>query len=182
MDRDQENKFYQDDFDHQVDVHDIETTEPIDDMQYFLESLKHLHAVLDAGSRIPATNKKLVDANMCEKVLEDIEGNLPDAIQYGMQMYAERERILGTAEQKAANTVSSAEMRANAVMEKAKAEAERILSEAEEEARYMLSDAKERADHMVEENEIVVRAREEARILKNDAKVEASCSPTSARS
>ncbi len=174
MDRDQE-KFYEDE-DQEV-VAEAQPTgggEDIDDMKYFLELLKHIRAAIRSGTNVPLTNKKIIDAEKCLMIIDDMERNLPDAVQYGMQMYSERDRILGNAETAAMNRVSSAEMRANAALEKAKSEAEQIVADAENEAHAILADAQDRADHMVDENEIVRQAREEARIIKNDARVEAS--------
>ena len=173
MDRDQE-KFYEDELNPVEDARDTNTNEDIDDMKYFLELLKHMRAAIETGANVPLTSKKIVDAEMCLRILDDMEQNLPDAVQYGLQMYSEQERILGSAEQRAMKLVSSAEMRANAALEKAKDEAEQRLMDAENEARSILVDAQERADHMVDESEILNRAREEARSIKNDARVEAS--------
>jgi vacuolar-type H+-ATPase subunit H len=146
----------------------------VDDMRYFLELLKHMRAAIKAGTSVPLTNKRVVDADKCLMILDDMENNLPDAVQYGLQMYSERDRILGNAEAAAMNHVSSAEMRATAAIEKAKAEAEQRIADAENEAHAILADAQERADHLVEESEIVRQAREEARSIRNDARVEAS--------
>ena len=148
--------------------------EEIDDMKFFMELLKHIRLAINSGTNVPLTNKKIIDAEKCLMILNDMERNLPDAVQYGIQMFNERERIMGNAETAAMNRVSSAEMRANAALEKARADAEQIVSDAENEARAILEDAQERADRMVDENEIVRQAREEARIIKNDARVEAS--------
>ena len=143
-------------------------------MKYFLELLKHIRSAIRSGANVPLTNKKIIDADKCLMIIDDMERNLPDAVQYGMQMFSERERILGNAETAAMNRVSSAEMRANAALEKAKNDAEQIMADAENEAHAILADAQDRANHMVDENEIVRQAREEARIIKNDARVEAS--------
>lgn len=174
MDRDQE-KFYEDEVPAVAEEEQQQNfSEDIDDMKFFLELLKHIRAAIGSGANVPLTNKKIIDAKECLMIIDDMERNLPDAVQYGMQMFAERDRILGNAEKAAMNRVSSAEMRANAALEKAKTEAEQIVADAENEARAILADAQERADHMVDENEIVRRAQEEARIIKNDARVEAS--------
>jgi len=152
-----------------------EAFDEVNDMKYFLELLRHIRAVINAGTNLPlSNNKKIIDAGRCLMIIDDLERNLPDAIQYGLQMYSERDRIMGNAEQKAMNAVSSAEVRATAMQENAREEAEQRLMEAENEARAILADAQERADHMVSESEIIRRAREEARIIKNDARVEAS--------
>lgn len=175
MDHDQE-KFYEGEDQQQIqeEAPQTEDREDIDDMKYFLELLKHIRAAIRSGTNVPLTNKKIIDAEKCLMIIDDMERNLPDAVQYGMQMYSERDRILGNAETAAMNRVSSAEMRANAALEKAKNEAEQIVADAENEAHAILSDAQERADHMVDEDEIVRQAREEARVIKNDARVEAS--------
>ena len=83
-----------------------------------------------------------------------------------MKMYNERSRIMSNAETTAMNRVTSAEMRANAALEKAKEEVSQRLADAENRAHDIIADAQERADHMLDESEIVRRAREEARIIK----------------
>lgn len=172
MDHEQQ-KYYEEDQEVRVEEQQ-NPAEDINDMKYFLELLKHIRAAIRSGASVPLTNKKIIDADKCLMIIDDMERNLPDAVQYGMQMYAERERIMSNAETTAMNRVSSAEMRANAALEKAKTEAEQIMMDAENEAHAILADAQERADHMVSESEIVRQACEEARIIKNDARVEAS--------
>ncbi|MGI6239282.1 MAG: hypothetical protein ACOYI5_06625 [Christensenellales bacterium] len=175
MDRDQE-KFYEGEHEDQGQetVSRSMNDEPVDDMRFFIELLKAIRETISAGKNVPLTGKKMVDAEKCLMILEDMDRNLPDAIQYGIQMYSERERIMGNAETAAMNRVTSAEMRANATLEKSRDEADRLIADAEDEAGAILAEAKERADRMVEESEIVRQAREEARIIKNDARVEAS--------
>lgn len=174
MDRDQD-RFYEDEtFESREDVQQTQNEEDIDDMRYFLELLKHIRSAITAGTSVPLTGKKIIDADKCLMIIDDMEKNLPDAVQYGMQMYSERERIMGEAESRAMNRISSAEMRANAALDKAREDAEQRVLEAENEARSILEDAQERADHMIDESEIMRQAREEARIIKNDARVEAS--------
>ena len=174
MDRDQD-RFYEDEeVDSRDDLQQAQHEEDIDDMRYFLELLKHIRAAISAGTSIPLSGKKIIDADKCLMIIDDMEKNLPDAVQYGLQMYSERDRIMNEAETRAMNRVSSAEMRVNAALEKAREDAEQRVLEAENEARSILEDAQERADHMIDESEIMRQAREEARIIKNDARVEAS--------
>ena len=176
MERDQE-RFYEDENQEQLISPEQEQSAPaeeVNDMMFFLETLRHLRSAIQSGKNVPLTGKKIIDAEMCLMMINDLERNLPDAVQYGMQMFSERERILGDAENAAMNRISSAEMRANTALEKAKSTAEQIVADAENEAHAILADAEDRADHMVEESEIVRQAREEARIIKNDARVEAS--------
>ena len=167
-------KFYEEETQETREAPQARQMDEVNDMRYFLELLKHIRAAITAGTSVPLTGKKIIDADKCLMIIDDMEKNLPDAVQYGMQMYSERERIMGEAETRAMNRVSSAEMRANAALEKARDDAEQRVLEAENEARSILQDAQERADHMIDESEIMRQAREEARIIKNDARVEAS--------
>lgn len=148
--------------------------EEVNDMKYFMELMRCIRTAISNGKNIPFSGKKIVDAENCLQIIDSMEENLPDAVQYGMQMYAERERILGNAETTAMNKVTSAEMRVKAALEKAKADVDRMITDAENEANAIISEAQERADHMVQESEIVRQAREEARVIKNDARVEAN--------
>ena len=174
MDQDQE-KYYEaeEEEQSQSDAQPVNDHDDVNDMVYFIELLKHLRILLERGSRIPLTGKSLIDAEACLKVLDELDNNLPDAIQYGMQMYSERERIMGDAEDTAISRVTSAEMKANKALENARRDAEQIIVDAEDEAKAILDDAEERADHMISDAEIVRQARDEARSIKNDARVEA---------
>ena len=98
MDFDQE-KFYEDeDQEVRAEAQQPDIMEDIDDMKYFLELLKHIRAAIRAGANVPLTNKKIIDAEKCLMIINEMDRNLPDAVQYGMQMYSERDRILGNAE------------------------------------------------------------------------------------
>jgi vacuolar-type H+-ATPase subunit H len=173
MDRDQE-KFYEGEHEDQVQGASVKPSgeEPVDDMRFFIELLKALRDTITSGKNVPLTGRKMIDAEKCLMILDDMDNNLPVAIQYGYQMYSERERIMGNAETTAMNRVTSAEMRANATLEKARDEADRLIADAEDEARAIVQEAQDRVERMVEESEIVRQAREEARSIKNDAKVE----------
>ena len=174
MERDQE-RFYEDELEPREDTAVAEQeSDEVDDLKFFLELLKLIRMAINAGANVPLTNKKIIDADKCLRIIDDMEKNLPDAVQYGMKMYNERSRIMSNAETTAMNRVTSAEMRANAALEKAKEEVSQRLADAENRAHDIIADAQERADHMLDESEIVRRAREEARIIKNDARVEAN--------
>ena len=173
MDRDQE-KFYEDEGLDTREAAQPQHNDEVNDMRYFLELLKHIRAAINAGTSVPLTGKKIIDAEKCLMIIDDMEKNLPDAVQYGLQMYSEQERIMKEAETKAMSRISSAEMRVNAALDRAREDAEQRVLDAENEARAILEDAQERADHMIDESEIMRQAREEARIIKNDARVEAS--------
>lgn len=173
MEHDQE-KFYEaDEQQAQTDAQPMEDHDDVNDMVYFLELLKHLRILIERGSKVPLTGKALVDAESCLRIIDEMDVNLPDAIQYGMQMYSEKQRIMGNAESAAISRVTTAEMKATKALENARREADQMVMDAEDEAKAILEDAQERADHMISDSEIVRQARDEARSIKNDARVEA---------
>lgn len=173
MDHDQE-KFYEaEEQQAQAEAQPMNDHEDVNDMVYFIELLKHLRILIERGSRVPLTGKALIDVESCLRIIDEMDVNLPDAIQYGMQMYSEQKRILGDAESTAISRVTSAEMKANKALENARREADQMVMDAEDEAKAILEDAQERADHMISDSEIVRQARDEARSIKNDARVEA---------
>jgi vacuolar-type H+-ATPase subunit H len=173
MDHEQE-KFYEAEEEQaQAETQPMDDHDDVNDMVYFIELLKHLRILIERGSRVPLTGKALVDVESCLRIIDEMDVNLPDAIQYGMQMYSEKQRIMGDAETAAISRVTTAEMKANKALENARREAEQMIIEAEDEAKAILDDAQERADHMISDSEIVRQARDEARSIKNDARVEA---------
>ena len=90
MERDQD-KFYEDE---ELDTREApqnQQTDEVNDMRYFLELLKHIRAAINAGTNVPLTGKKIIDAEKCLMIIDDMEKNLPDAVQYGLQMYSEQE-------------------------------------------------------------------------------------------
>ena len=167
MDRHQDNRYEEEQINTQGGAGQAE---PMDDMRYFIELTKAMRELIEDGKGLGRW--KMVDTRQALLILDDIYKNLPVAIQYGLQMYSERDRILGNSETEARDRITTAEMRANATLESAKREAERIINDATDEANAILADAQERADYMVSEDEILRRAREEARSIKNDAVIE----------
>ena len=88
MDRDQE-KFYEDEEQDTRETPQAHQNDEVNDMRYFLELLKHIRAAINAGTSVPLTGKKIIDAEKCLMIIDDMEKNLPDAVQYGLQMYSE---------------------------------------------------------------------------------------------
>ena len=139
-------KFYEEEAQETNETPQARQMDEVNDMRYFLELLKHIRAAINAGKSVPLTGKKIIDAEKCLMIIDDMEKNLPDAVQYGLQMYSEQERIMNEAETKAMNRISSAEMRVNAALDRAREDAEQRVLDAENEARAILEDAQERAD------------------------------------
>lgn len=169
MDRQQDMRYEEE----QIENQGVGTnsSEPVDDMRFFIGLIKLMRETVINGRGIGRW--KMIDAAQFTSMLDELDENLPVAIQYGLQMYSERDRILGNSENEARDRITTAEMRAKATKEAAQREADRILADAQDEANAILEDAQQRADYMVSEDEILRRAREEARGIKNDAAIDA---------
>ena len=131
----------------------------IDDNGYFMELLGHLRNLIEMSKRIPMTGRSLVDSDSCLRIIDDLEKNLPQTIQFCQQMNKEKDRILSEA--------------SDTAKQKAREEAAQTVSDAETEADAIIADAQERADRMVAESEVVRRADDEARSIRNEARVAA---------
>ncbi len=179
MDRDQQ--FY---YDEEVDSRETgapeEVQDPreaqegeVDDNSYFMQLLVHLRNQIEMGRHVPFSSYTIVNGDSCLKIIEDLEKNLPEAIQFCEGMKKEEKRILESAQQQATNMVVSAEMKANKAKQNAHDQAQTTISDAEAEADSIINDAQERADRMVSESEVVRRANEEARRVRNEARIDA---------
>ena len=145
--------------------------EPVDDMRFFIGLIKLMRDTVETSRGMGRW--KLMDADQLTEILNELDRNLPVAIQYGQQMYSERDRIMGNSEEEARKRIVSAELLAKRTKENAQADADNILADAAAEAEAILADAQQRADIMVSEETIISRAREEARAIKSDASIEA---------
>lgn len=152
---------------------DLPYTDVDDNRQFLMTILEYLENELTHARMVPMTNKRMIDAQLCIDVMNDIRSNLPLAIQYSEQMLQDRERILRAAEQTAANKIASADVRANAALEDAQERAERILSDAQLHAENIIKDAEFRARALIDQNSITLEAQKQAQEILNEARVEA---------
>lgn len=150
----------------------FKSVDSADEMSFFIQLIRALRETLEMSRKIPFSNNRSVDVERCLAILGDMEETLPAAIQYGVQMFNERDRIMDYAEKTAVQRLASAEINAKKTLDSAKADAEQICAEAENAADMIVREAQERADKLVAEDEIVFRAREEARIIKSEAKMD----------
>ncbi len=145
----------------------------IDDNGYFMQLLELLRNTIERGKRIPLTGRTIIDSDSCLAILNDLEKNLPETIQFCRNMNKEKDRILSDASETAKRMVASAEMRTRMAKEAAKKQVDQNIADAEAEADAIVAEARERADRMVSESEVVRRANDEARSIRNDARVDA---------
>lgn len=114
------------------------------DILYLLERLEE---VLSAGSRLPFTNRTLVDDEECFAVIDQIRLSLPNELRQARKVNADREALLDEAQTRAEQMLREADREA---MERAKdhniarvaeARAREILDRAEDEAQQIRRDA-----------------------------------------
>ena len=111
--------------------------------------LDELESLLVDASRVPFTNKRVLEEDDVVRLLDDLREKLPISITEANQIMAERQRIL----------------------EKAQEEAQKIIDKAKNYAAKLTDEnviAKQAQEHS---NEIVIQAHKEASDLQNDAVV-----------
>lgn len=109
--------------------------------------LEELENVIDSGSEVPFTNKKMVDKDEIARLIDAINQSLPNELESARRIVADKERILLDAEKKADDTIAQA-----------KDYIARITEESE-----LVKQAQERA------NEVVTAANHSAEELRNSS-------------
>jgi hypothetical protein len=114
------------------------------DILYLLERLEE---VLSSGSRLPFTNRTLVDDEECFAVIDQIRLSLPNEIREARKLNSDRAAVLDDAQTRAEQILRSADLEA---MERAKehnvsriaeAQAQELLARAEDAAQQIRRDA-----------------------------------------
>lgn len=111
------------------------------------EIIDELESLLIDASRVPFTNKRVLEEDDVIRLLDELRGKLPGEITEASQIVAERQRIL----------------------EQAQEEAQKIIDQAKSYAIKLTDEnviAKQAQDHS---NEIIILAHKEAADLKSDA-------------
>lgn len=109
--------------------------------------LEELENVIMNANDVPFTNKKMVDKDEVERLIDAINQSLPNELESARRIVADKERILLDAEKKADDTISQA-----------KDYIARITEESE-----LVKQAQERA------NEVVTAANQSAEELRNSS-------------
>ena len=146
-----------------------------DDHTYLMNLLNYLQDAIEFANVVPLTSgKRLVDADMCLDIINNIRGNLPLAIQYAEQVMRDRENILVSAERTAANKLQAADVRANAAIDDSAKRSNQMIDEAQMHADKIIKEAEIRARAMIDQNAIKIAAQNEARAIVNEARAEAN--------
>ena len=114
--------------------------------------LEELENVIDSATEVPFSNKKMVDKDEIERLIDAINQSLPNELESARRIVADKERILLDAEKKADDTIAQA-----------KDYIARITEESE-----LVKQAQERA------NEVVTAANHSAEELRSSSVTYAS--------
>lgn len=129
----------------------------------FMYLLDRMEEALAAGSRVPLTDRTLVDEQECLDILDQMRVALPDEVKYARRVVAEREHLLAQAREEVERIIRNAELRAGRLVEEhamvraaqgralqiedgAERAAEQIRAEAERYARLVLGRVAERLE------------------------------------
>ena len=88
--------------------------------------LEELENVINSANEVPFTNKKMVDKDEIERLIDAINQSLPNELESARRIVADKERIMLDAEKKAEDTVAQAKERANEVISSANKSAEEL--------------------------------------------------------
>ena len=113
----------------------------------FMYLLDRMEEALAAGSRVPLTDRTLIDEQECLDILDQMRVALPDEVKYARRVMAEREHLLAQAREEAERIIRNAELRAGRMVEEhalvraAQARALHIEDEAERDAQRIRAEA-----------------------------------------
>lgn len=157
----------------QQEAQPFDQDDPDNECENLINLLDYLDDALVNAPKMPLSNKRMVDANMCVEIINDIRSVLPTTIQYADQMLRERERITRSAEQAAANTIDAAKTRAKAILDDAEERSRQMNDDANRHADQVIREAELHAAALVDENSIMIEAQKKAAEMLNEATLEA---------
>ena len=118
-----------------MDEDGVEHEDGTVDILYLIESLEEL---VGTGKRVPFSHRVMVEEEEFLTLVDQLRVAIPNEIKQAQRVIKERERIIGAAQEEAANIVRGARDRASylasqeGVLNEAKQQGERVLREAEE--------------------------------------------------
>jgi cell division septum initiation protein DivIVA len=105
--------------------------------------LEELENVINNASEVPFTNKKMVDKDEVERLIDAINQSLPNELESARRIVADKERIMLDAEKKAEDTVAQAKDYIARITEESE-----LVKQAQERANEVISSANKSADEL----------------------------------
>ena len=114
-----------------------------DDSIKLMSLLEELEDLITSSSKMPFSEKGIIDLDVAQKIIEDIRANLPRDIQQARWLDQERDRIISDAKREYNRMINEAKdqveylVNNNNIYKDAQKRADAILKEAENHANYM---------------------------------------------
>ncbi len=128
-----------------------------DDSIKLLSLLEELEDLITSSSKMPFSEKGIIDLDVAEKIIEDIRANLPRDIQQARWLDQERDRIINDAKKEYNRMINEAREQVeylvnnNNIYKDAQKRADALLKEAENHANYMKYRSYEYIDQLLYE-------------------------------
>ncbi|MBE6039416.1 MAG: hypothetical protein E7219_00395 [Clostridiales bacterium] len=114
-----------------------------DDSIKLMSLLEELEDLITSSSKMPFSEKGIIDLDVAQKIIEDIRANLPRDIQQARWLDQERDRIISDAKKEYNRMINEAKdqveylVNNNNIYKDAQKRADALLKEAESHANYM---------------------------------------------
>ena len=114
-----------------------------DDSIKLMSLLEELEDLITSSSKMPFSEKGIIDLDVAQKIIEDLRANLPRDIQQARWLDQERDRIISDAKKEYNRMINEAKdqveylVNNNNIYKDAQKRADAILKEAEHHANYM---------------------------------------------
>ena len=105
--------------------------------------LEELQNVINSANEVPFTNKKMVDKDEIERLIDAINQSLPNELESARRIVADKERIMLDAEKKAEDTVAQAKDYIARITEESE-----LVKQAQERANEVISSANKSAEEL----------------------------------
>lgn len=155
------------------EAEDIYADEAENDVKLVYRFINMLRNELENAKSVPFSSARMVDAEKCLNMLEDIENTLPDAIKRGAWAYGQSEEMLRKAQDETRRHMASQEIQFQQRMEKREKRMAQNEQNAENRAKKIIADAERTADNMVRQGVIDSRVEEEVRAIRSNAQAQA---------
>ena len=114
-----------------------------DDSIKLMSLLEELEDLITSSSKMPFSEKGIIDLDVAQKIMEDIRLNLPRDIQQAKWLNSEKDRIINDAKREYNRMINEAKdqveylVNNNSITKDAQKRADAVLKEAENHANYM---------------------------------------------
>ena len=111
--------------------------------------LDQIEDIIEAGSKVPLSNKIGVDAKAIKTAIEDIRLNLPNEITQARAIVADRNNILIKAKDEAVNAVTGAQEKSRALISTAEDKVRTLVLKTEDYTKNKVAEAEAQAKQIV---------------------------------